>query len=320
MKNARKYKLAMCGTGNVAKQVIVAVKKCCPQLEVYGCASRDINNAHKFAEKFKIIRVFSSYDELFACNDVDIIYISTPTEVHYEHIKKSLMHNKNIICEKPLCCNYEEAKELIEIAKNKGLLLIDAIWTMYMPFTSFIREIITKNELGNVRKVHSSFGYPELDMARLTNSRGGGSLLDKGVYCIALTLLCIGDDIKEINTKIRYINTVDQTTRAKIKYEKCVATIHSSIAHRTLYLLYIRLSKGILISRKFWMGKKIIYWKFPFSIKMIDFSHKANGYEYEFEEIIYCLENGLVESKVFPYENTLKIMKLMDRIKGGGEQ
>ncbi len=106
-----------------------------------GCASRNGENAEKFAQKYQIPHYFNDYFALAYSPEVDAIYIATPHSHHFEHTALCLNAGKAVLCEKPLTVNHSLASQLINLAKNKNCLLMEAMWTAFLPA---IQEVKTK--------------------------------------------------------------------------------------------------------------------------------------------------------------------------------
>ena len=300
----------MYGAGRVAAQVAYALEKC-DRIIKYSVASRNVDNAEKFKSEYGFKTAYS-YDDLLNDICVDFVYISTPTEMHYEDIKKCLLHNKHVICEKTLTTNSAEAKELFELAEKNNLILLDAIWTLYMPMYQQINDLKKHNTLGRLKYVFASFGYPGLNHSNLLNPIGGGAILDKGIYGIAVANKFFDGDIKRIQKKNKIRNSVDYDSKIKIEYEGGKALVHSSIIHRTSYLLIMKYDKGVLFSKRFWNGKQMYIWRYPFSIKRSSYSFDANGYEYEFCEMVRLMDGNTIESSILTHEDSLKNMYVVD--------
>ena len=306
----KKYRIGMYGAGNIAKTVTSAIDSI-DRIEKYSVASRDYANAVSFKESYGF-QVAYSYSDLINDPLVDFVYISTPTGYHYEAIKECLHANKHVICEKTLVTSLEEAKEVIRLAETKGLILMDATWTLYTPMFNYLDDLVTKNNsMGKVKRIYTSFGGNALNNKRLMDVNGGGAMLDLGIYCVAIAnrffkgLVCFSG-------KNRFLNGVDIDNKLKIKYEQGKAIIHSSICKKTLCYLVILFDKGVIFSRGFWTGKKMFIWKYPFSIKKKTFQHIQNGYEYEFMEMIQLMDENKTESHTLPHAETLRNMYIVD--------
>ena len=308
-----KYNIGMLGTGAIAKVLSKNIEACDGRIVKYACASRNVDNAHKFAanEGFKI--AYSSYEELLQDEDVDIIYVATPTQLHFEHIKMCLEHGKHVITEKPFALNEKEAKELFNLACSKNVVLFDAIWAMYQPIWEDIDQIIRNDFDEEIKYISASFGYPAMNlMPRLLDPVGGGSLYDLGVYCVAAILRILGADYENITSKFKYYKDVDIENHIYLKYKCTRARIHSSIRHRTSYMLFIIGKKGVICSRKFWQGKGFYYWRFPFGFQRKKYNYKVSGYECELMRLIEMLDADKIECDCYKHKDTLAVMHIMD--------
>lgn len=309
----KKYRIGMYGAGSIAKTVVQAIGAI-DRIEKYSVASRCYKNAVSFKEAYGF-QVAYSYSDLIGDPLVDFVYISTPTGYHYEAIKKCLQGNKHVICEKTLVTSLDEAQEVIALAREKSLILMDATWTLYTPMFNYLDGILAGNTtLGKAKRIVASFGGRALGNPRLRDANGGGALLDVGIYCIAVANRFFKDPVS-LSGKNRFLTGVDIDNKIRIKYKQGSAKIHSSICKRTACALVIAFEKGIILSRCFWTGKKLYIWKYPLSIRKMVFPHIQNGYEYEFLEMVELLDKRMIESPTVPHAETLKNMYIIDAAK-----
>ena len=134
-------KFAIFGPGNIAKCMAEAVTPL-EKVERYAVASRDLDRAQAFAKEWDFEKAYGSYEELVADPEVELIYVATPHSHHYEHAKMCLEAGKNVLLEKAFTVNAKQAEELIALAKEKKVLLAEAIWTRYMPSRKMIDDLI----------------------------------------------------------------------------------------------------------------------------------------------------------------------------------
>ncbi len=307
------YNIGMFGCGYIAGIFTKAIDALDNRVVKYSVASRDSAHAKKFMKEFGFLKYHETYELMLLDEKIDFVYIATPTGVHYECIKMCLNAGKHVIVEKPITCNSAQLKEVLEMAENRNLILFDAIWSLYTPMFNKLIEIIKDEAIGKKINLFASFGYPGIKSERLMESNGGGALLDKGIYCIAFA-----NKIMQGNGRILKVKNirkqVDIDNKFYIGYKNGRAICHSSILHRTSYLLIIYGRKGIILSRKFWNGNSFIVLKFPFSIKRYKFIYKANAYECELKEMIKLLDNGKIESAKLMHKESIKNMMLIDAI------
>ena len=311
----KQYNMAMLGAGKIAYKMSEAINACEDRIIRYGAASRDVNHAKAFAAETGFQKVYESFDELVEDEKIDFVYVSTPTQMHYEHVKKCLLAGKHVLCEKPFALNINEAKELIDLAEERNLICMDAMWSMYMPMWDKIDEMLQEKCFGKIKFLTASFGYPSLQIPRLLDKRGGGSLYDLGVYTVTAAKKILGSEYTVEKAEFEYYQDVDIVNKTRLKIQNARVRLHSSIKHRDSYMLGIVGTKGMLLSRKFWLGKSFLFWKYPMSFKKYSFTHEKNGYEYELKEIIRLLDEKKLDSKVWNHKDTLDVMSCMDAMR-----
>ena len=156
---------------------------------MYAVANRTHEKAVAFAEKYGIAKVYDSIDEVFVDDEVDIIYITTPHNTHYEFMKAALDHGKHILVEKSITLNSRELDEIISLADEKQLIVAEAMTSWHMPLYKKLWEIIKNGELGKVQMITINFGsFKEYNMNnRFFNMNlAGGAMLDIGVYALSI--------------------------------------------------------------------------------------------------------------------------------------
>ena len=157
-------------------------------LDLVAVGSRSQESADAFASRFDIAHAHPSYEALVADPDVDIVYVSTPHPMHHENAKLALEAGKHVLVEKAFTLNRQEAEELQRLAAERGLLVMEAMWTRYLPHMVRIREIIEAGTLGEIRAVTADHTQKlPTDPAHRLNALelGGGALLDLGIYPIS---------------------------------------------------------------------------------------------------------------------------------------
>ena len=135
------------------------------------------------------IVVYNSWRTMLEQDDFDIVYISTPHPLHYEEMLEALKSKRNILVEKPATMNAAQYRKCIELANQQGVVLMEAMWTRYLPATKYLKEELLP-KIGKVRRVYSDFSFPIVgpdlqDTSRfLDKAAGAGALLDQGVYAL----------------------------------------------------------------------------------------------------------------------------------------
>ena len=180
------YNWAVLGCGTIANELAQAMAK--EGRTLYGVANRTYENGVKFAEKYKVSKVYSSIEEIFLDDSVDIIYLSTPHNTHISYLREALKHGKHVLCEKSITLNGAELAKAQKLAIDHQVILAEAMTLYHMPIYKELRKRMERGDLGGLRMVQMNFGsYKEDDMNnRFFNpSLAGGALLDIGVYALA---------------------------------------------------------------------------------------------------------------------------------------
>ncbi|MGB3374052.1 MAG: Gfo/Idh/MocA family oxidoreductase [Microbacterium sp.] len=165
-------------------------------LDLVAVGSRSQESADAFAARFGIPHAHASYEALVADPDVDIVYVATPHPMHHGNARLALEHGKHVLVEKAFTVNRAQAEDLQNLAAEKGLLVMEAMWTRYLPHMVRIREIIAAGTLGEIRAVMADHTQKiTSDPAHRLNAieLGGGALLDLGIYPVSFIWDVLGE-------------------------------------------------------------------------------------------------------------------------------
>ncbi|MGN1130117.1 MAG: Gfo/Idh/MocA family protein, partial [Ruminococcus sp.] len=177
---------AVLGTGVIANQMAVALNK--NGKSIYAVGNRTYEKAVSFAEKYGIKKVYTDYSEMFTDPEVDVIYITTPHNTHINFMKKAIENGKHILVEKSITLNSSELQEAVDLAKEKGVVIGEAMTIFHMPIYKKLEEILATGKLGKVNLITMNFGsFKEYDMNNRFFNRNlaGGAMLDIGVYALS---------------------------------------------------------------------------------------------------------------------------------------
>ena len=177
------------GTGWIAKSFIDGARMVCGS-EFAAVYSRTAESGEKFAKENQIPTVYTDIND-FARGDFEAVYVASPNRLHFEQSKLMLENGKHVICEKPITVEPEELAELQALAKEKGLVYIEAIMYMFNPARDLLRDAVSK--IGRITSVHFDFSqlsskYPAYLEGKLPNifnpALATGCLMDLGIYCV----------------------------------------------------------------------------------------------------------------------------------------
>jgi len=179
------------GAGGIAKQQVSDMKL--HGFDVAAVAARDLGKARAWADEMGVATAYGSYEELAAAPDVDAIYVATQHPWHVSATKLVLEGGKHALVEKPFTMDAAEARELVDLAAAKGLVIQEAMWTRFLPHMVRIREIVRSGALGDIRTVMVDHDQKIDHIERLIRPElGGGALLDLGIYPVSFAYDVLG--------------------------------------------------------------------------------------------------------------------------------
>lgn len=316
----KKIKWGILGTGSIANTfatALISMEDCI----LAGVASRNDIRAKKFAESFKIGKSYASYEDLAKDPDIDVIYIAGPHTEHKSMAKLCIMNNKAVLCEKPFAINSKDTEELISLAREHNVFLMEAMWTKFLPTSLRVKQWIKEGRIGNLLHIKATFGFlSDYDPnGRLYNpTLGGGALLDVGVYPISYTTFLLDRRPDRIISSAVIGKTgVDEQNAIVFYYnDGILADLSSSISCVTGNDALIVGDKGIIKVDRFWMADSARLYDNNYEcLDEYNEPFRTNGYEYEAAEVNRCLREGLKISPLNPLTDTLSNMKLMDEIR-----
>lgn len=287
--------------------------------ELYAVASRTQQKANEFAEQYKAKVAYDSYEALANDPKVDAVYIATPHSYHKKHTLLCLQNNIAVLCEKPLAMNSEEVVEMIDCAKANNVLLMEALWTYFLPHYKYVLDLLAEKKFGSIKKLEADFGFKidyDENSRLIKKSLGGGSLLDIGIYPIFATLSTLGVP-KSISAEATYFNTdVDSSCSMIFTYGNGVEAVLKSIfLENTPTEAIFYCEKGtIKINSRFHEPSTITLISDD-GEKTIDFGYKTIGYNFETEHFNQLLRQGKIESNTMSFAFSKKLMKLLDRVR-----
>lgn len=305
---------AILGLGNIAKKFAKTINSMENEI-LYALGSRDINKALEFNKEFNALKCYGSYEELLNDNNIDVVYISTPNNMHYENALMALNNDKNVLLEKPFTTNPNDAKKLYDLAKEKGLFIMEALWIRFLPLYKKLKKLLKSNIIGNVKDVSVSYGFdtnPERKKRKFDSNLAGGALLDIGIYNIGLLDMIIDSKIESFESKyhINEYNT-DDYSEIYFKYKngtkaKSILSIGKDIDRE----VFIEGEKGSIYIPDFQHATKFILridkkeeeYNFPFII---------NGFEYQINEVINSINKGLNESIIYGSNDSIRLMTIL---------
>jgi len=311
-------KWGIIGLGNIANKFAQDVLTI-PDAQLYAVASRSQEKADEFATKYKAIKAYSSYEALVKDANVDAVYIATPHALHKENTLLCLEHGIAVLCEKPFAMNAQEVNQMIAKAKEKNVLLMEALWTYFLPHYRFLLEKLENKTYGEILKLEADFGFfREFDDSKrlFKKSLGGGSLLDIGIYPIFAALSTLGVPNKIEANATFFDNGADSSCNMTFKYNNSTtAFLKSTLLEKTPTEAIFYCEKGtIKLNGGFFMPTTVTITSNG-KEETHDFTVKANGYKYEILHFNELLRQGKTESDIMTFEFSRQLIKLLDDVR-----
>ncbi|MDO4197592.1 MAG: Gfo/Idh/MocA family oxidoreductase [Erysipelotrichaceae bacterium] len=312
-----KINIAVLGPGKIARRFVNGKSE---YVNYYAVCGRNPDKTKKFAED-NGIDIYYSIEECLNDDNVDAVYISTPNPTHYELTKLCLNHHKHVLCEKPFVGTKEECNELYDLAKDKGLMLMEADKQLFLPLTQKIKEILDNKIIGDVKYMNGYYcdNRESKDIFQkdhwVFEEKTGGAIRDIGIYPIAYFNYLNNWEIEEVNTVSRYLHGVDCFSITEIRYKNGVFS--TSVSGFDIDLpkgcdIYGTL--GHIHIDNFWKtGKASIYLNTSETIELNE--EMISDFKYETDHFALCIKKSLNESPVIGRNESLKLIDIFESAK-----
>lgn len=308
------------GTGRMAATMAEELLRLESQgARLVAVASRDRQRAEHFATRFNIGAAHASYTELARDGSVDVLYIATPPSEHHAHVALCLQNGKSVLCEKPFTTDAAQARELTELARDRGLFLMEAMWTRFLPACIALRRLVSEGAIGRPQLLIGGGAFiPAYDpdhylfCARL----GGGVLLDAGVYLVSLANMLLGRPHRVHASGDLGAHGVDE--------HDCFILDHDGGARALLYVslrarrapdLELLGDAGrIYIGAPVFRPTRLVLSRPAREDEVLEFPIDGSGHGYQVIAVMDALRADRIETAEMPLEETLSIMTALDEI------
>jgi len=306
------------GAGKIAAK-FAADLRTIPNSNFFAIASRNLEKANAFGKAFNADVTYGSYAELAKDSNIDAIYIATPHSFHKDHTLLCLDNKKAVLCEKPFAMNLEEVEKMIQLSKKNNVLLMEAMWTIFLPHFKYVIELIKNKHYGDVLKLEADFGFhPIYDKTSrvFDKSVGGGSLLDIGIYPVFAALFTLGKPNSIEAVAKFFASGADSECEIVFHYNNAKASLKSTLLEETPTEATFHCENGtIKINSRFHE---------PSSVKLIDqygnselikFDYNTIGYSYEIEHFNQLIRENKTESDLMTFDKSRQLIRTLDAIR-----
>ena len=304
--------IAVVGCGRIAQRFYAEVDK----VDAASVSALyDINRAA--AERLNESLVVDSFEE--AVESADAVYIATPHHLHYQQAKYALEHGRHVLCETPMVLQEAQAEELFAIARERGLVLLEANKTAYCPAFNHLVTLVKSGLIGNVVGIDASESklWNKEDLKReLDPNMAGGSLYEMGSYPLLPIVKLLGTEYKGINIYSRMNeNGVDVYTRGIVHYAGAVASFQLGLGVKTEGNLVISGTQGYVYVPSPWWKTDYFELRYEDQNRNKKYFYKWDepGLRYEIQEFVSCIVNKRSSSARLTPRQSIAMARVMEQ-------
>ncbi|MGB4589399.1 MAG: Gfo/Idh/MocA family oxidoreductase [Clostridiaceae bacterium] len=311
----KKVRYGILGTARIIDRFVAAVKYS-DFGEVSAIASRDLGKARLSAEKLSIGKYYGSYEELYNDQTIDVIYVPTINHMHYTNAKDALLHGKHVVLEKPMTLTQKEAEELFVLAKEKGLFLMEAQKSVFLPVTLETEKLICSGVLGQVHLIDYTISVPNVDFKWFYDKNsGGGALLGSGSYILSHARKLLQEEFVSYDG----VATIGETgidtqcifnlkSASGVLVSGRITTLVKAESEARIYG-----EKGMILIKDFWKARTMSIKLYDGEERILDF---PVDYEmiYEVNHINDCIRNGLLNSPIMDSETSIATAGIIENL------
>ncbi|MFV0457833.1 MAG: Gfo/Idh/MocA family protein [Actinomycetales bacterium] len=309
-------------TGAIAATIAADLDKV-PGAVKAAVASRDQARAQAFADQHGFARAYGSYDQLLADPDIDVVYVATPHGQHHAVASQVLAAGKPALIEKSFTCSAAATEDLVRQAEAAGVFCMEAMWLRFQPALAAAREVVRSGAIGTVRAVQADLGFPAQVPAShrlLDPAKGGGALLDLGVYVVHIAQWFLGTASSVTTVGTLGPTGVDVEAGLLLGYpqgEHAVLSCSLTSASPGQAVI-VGTSGRIVIPPRFHHPGELRVELLPGagrgepSVEVVANPLRGAGYAHELEHVGECLAQGLTQSPVLPLSDTVDVMRVLD--------
>lgn len=313
-----KIRFGIIGCGKIAARFAGALAKS-PAAELYACAARDLPRAQSFAQGHGAAAAYGSYRELMEDGNVQAVYIATVHTAHAAAAQACIQAGKPVLCEKPFFTNLREARETVSLAREKGVLTMEAFWTRTLPAYLKAKEWINTGRIGEVALIRAAMGgRVPATVARIWDPKlGGGALLDVGIYPYQYaTGLMDGPPQAFSSTVLRAPSGVDATVDMTLRYPNAIASCTTSVAGYLDDTAIISGALGYIRQPRFYGCRTAELYDNRGRLLESFQDPQEEGFIHQIAHFAELLRAGAKESPLIPLEDNLEFAQRAEKVLG----
>lgn len=313
----KKYQWGIIGLGNIAHEFAEHFDQ--ETSELAAVASRTIDKAEAFAQRYHIPKAYGSYQEMLNDQEIDIIYIAVPNRQHSQHIMEALAANKHVLCEKAITMNKKELTEAMKLAEEKNLVLAEAMTIFNMPLYQQLRSLIDTNKLGALKMIQAPFGsYKDPDPTnRFFNPElAGGALLDIGTYAVSFARFFLSSQPEVIaSTMVPFETGVDEQSVTILRNkENELATISLTFQAKIPKVGIVAFEEGYITITDYPRADRAEIIFNDGTKEWIESGSTAQAMNYEIENMVKTIKGELPNRSLFLTHDVIEILDGMQKL------
>ena len=324
--SGQKFRWGISSPGAIAVEFVRSIRTS-SSADVVAVASRDLRRATAFAEQHRVRSAFGSLEELAASPDVDGVYVCSPVDAHATAVEVIAAAGKPILIEKPFATSAAEAEAIFATATRHKVFVMEAMWTRFLPAWQQIRALVDGGRIGEITAAQASLGFPILGGVRddflLDPSRGGGSLLEVGVYPAQLLQGYLGTPTRIVGAAVESESGVDLSVAAGLTFGDNTASMQTSLTQWLPNSATISGTYGSIHVPSFFHGAR----RFDihtlngntedpyFSVERVEVETELGALAYQALHVAEHVAAGKTESDVMSPGDTVATLRMLDAIR-----
>ncbi len=305
-------KYGIIGVSSIAQRFVDGLKLT-SEGKAYAVSSRSLDKSKNFAEKNEILVAYDDYNLLINDPNIDVIYVSTTNNTHYQITKLALEAFKHCVVEKPFTLKLEEAKELFELARTNKCFLMEGQKSVFIPTTNKIKEIIDEGIIGKVNYIYLpasiQANWPK-DFWMYDLDAGGGAVMGSANYALSFASYLIGEEVVNVHSfGINHPGEADYLSSFSFQFSGgCITNAVLGMEIDLVNRCYIYGELGYIYLDYFWKSKKITLCLKDKEPVVYDLNYQSE-FTYYLNHVNKMINEGNLTSNIMSEEMTYTCVK-----------
>ena len=307
------FRFGIMGAGGIAAKFCGAVKLV-QGVETAAVASKDLGRARRFAAENGVGHYYGNYEEMLEHEDLDAVYIATTNNFHFENVMLCLFHRVPVLCEKIMFVSVKEAEEAMRCAAENRVFMMEAMWSRFLPSVRKARQWVEEGRIGTVQTAVYTGGINAPCDHRIYDPElGGGALYDLMVDPGEILTYLVGQPLVDMRSlAVRGATGVDVADSMILQFETCQAAVQVTTHARIPSPCGLYGPKGYIRMEQTHRAQAVELYDGQFCLVERYEKPFENGFEYEIEEAARCVRQGVLESVVMPWSDTLACIQMFE--------